>query len=64
MNAIAPVHPTDQTLRSYGMGKLDDAEANTVSHHLETCSDSQSRPDLRGALHWLVLGREQQGQEV
>ena len=31
----AAVHPTDQTLQAYGLGKLDDASAESVSKHLE-----------------------------
>ncbi len=37
------VHPTDQILRSYGLGKLDDASAESVSEHLESCALCQGR---------------------
>ncbi len=37
------VHPTDQILRSYGLGKLDDASAESVSKHLESCAPCQGR---------------------
>jgi hypothetical protein len=37
MGATAAVHPTDQTLQSYGLGKLDDASSVSVSKHLEGC---------------------------
>jgi anti-sigma factor RsiW len=43
MGATAAVHPTDQTLSAYGLGKLDDATAGSVSKHLESCSDCQRR---------------------
>jgi serine/threonine protein kinase len=43
MGATAAVHPNDQTLQSYALGKLDDASAESVSKHLELCSDCQSR---------------------
>jgi serine/threonine protein kinase len=41
--AAAVVHPTDQALESYGLGKLDDATAGSVSKHLESCSVCQRR---------------------
>ena len=31
------LHPTDQTLSSFGLGKLDDASAEAVNEHLEQC---------------------------
>ena len=37
------VHPTDQILQSYGLGKLDDVSAESVSQHLESCAACQSR---------------------
>ena len=43
MGATAAVHPTDQTLQAYGLGKLDDASAESVSKHLESCPDCQRR---------------------
>jgi len=33
----AAVHPTDQTLRAYGLGKLDDVTAESVTKHLDDC---------------------------
>ncbi len=39
----AAVHPSDQTLNAYGLGKLDDASAGTVSKHLEDCDSCQHR---------------------
>jgi serine/threonine protein kinase len=32
-------HPTDQTLSSYGLGKLDEVSAEGVNKHLEGCPD-------------------------
>ena len=59
MDVHAVSHPTDQTLSSYGLGKLDDASAESVHKHLEECPDCRNRvaaisPDsflgrLRGA---------------
>ncbi len=43
MGAAAPVHPSDRTLRSFGLGKLDDASAESVSDHLERCTDCRRR---------------------
>ncbi len=43
MNATAKPHPTDQTLKSYGLGKLDDGTAEAVSKHLERCPDCRER---------------------
>src|SRR4051794_36205417 len=36
-------HPTDQTLRSYGLGKLDAAAAGAIEAHLEGCPDCRRR---------------------
>jgi hypothetical protein len=41
MDATAAVHPNDQILRAYGLGKLDDASFELVSKHLESCPDCQ-----------------------
>jgi anti-sigma factor ChrR (cupin superfamily) len=43
MGATAAVHPTDQVLQSYGLGKLDDASSVSVSKHLEGCNSCQRR---------------------
>jgi formylglycine-generating enzyme required for sulfatase activity/serine/threonine protein kinase len=37
------LHPTDQTLSSYGLGKLDDHSAQAVNEHLMECSDCRKR---------------------
>ncbi len=39
MDAPLALHPTDQTLHAYGLGKLDDRSAESVRHHLGGCPD-------------------------
>src|SRR4051812_46379621 len=41
MNSPPAVHPTDETLRSYGLGKLVDASSGSVSSHLQSCAVCQ-----------------------
>ena len=43
MNAPQALHPTDQTLYSYGLGKLDDKKAESVNKHLESCPTCRRR---------------------
>ncbi|HEX3450929.1 MAG TPA: protein kinase [Isosphaeraceae bacterium] len=43
MGAAAPVHPNDQTIQSFGLGKLDDALAASIQRHLESCTDCRRR---------------------
>ena len=43
MDAHPILHPTDQTLSSFGLGKLDDVSAEAVDHHLEQCADCRKR---------------------
>jgi serine/threonine protein kinase len=43
MGATAAIHPTDQVLQSYGLGKLDDVSSQSVSKHLEGCESCQRR---------------------
>jgi len=38
MDAPQALHPSEQTLRAYGLGKLDDSTAESVHKHLESCS--------------------------
>ena len=43
MDAHSDTHPTEQTLNSYGLGKLDDRLAEVVNRHLEQCPDCRKR---------------------
>ncbi len=43
MNAHAALHPTEQTLSSFALGKLDDASSEAVNTHLEQCPDCRKR---------------------
>jgi formylglycine-generating enzyme required for sulfatase activity/serine/threonine protein kinase len=43
MNAHPVSHPTDQTLSSYGLGKLDDGSMDAVHRHLEHCPNCRRR---------------------
>ena len=43
MDAAQSVHPTDQTLSSFGLGKLDDRAAEAVNEHLMECSACRKR---------------------
>src|SRR6516165_7307258 len=43
MSAHTAVHPTEQTLSSFALGKLDDALSEAVSKHLEQCPDCRKR---------------------
>jgi formylglycine-generating enzyme required for sulfatase activity/serine/threonine protein kinase len=43
MDPHSAVHPTDQTLSAYGLGKLDDGLAAEVNKHLEQCPDCRKR---------------------
>ena len=36
-------HPTDETLQSYSLGKLDDILAEAVAQHLDECPDCRRR---------------------
>ena len=41
--AAPTAHPSDQTLQSYGLGKLDDLQAEAVGKHLEECDACRGR---------------------
>jgi len=43
MAAPAAVHPSDKTLESYGLGKLDDLLAEAVGKHLAECDSCRCR---------------------
>ena len=62
MGATDAVHPTDQTLQSYGLGKLDDASAESVNKHLEDCATCQRRVAEMSSDSFLGRLRDAQGQ--
>ena len=43
MYAPPAMHPTDQTLHAYGLGKLEDISADSVSKHVESCPECRRR---------------------
>src|SRR5262249_9757657 len=43
MDAAQSLHPTDESLRSFALGKLSDLSAESVNEHLLECSDCQKR---------------------
>jgi tRNA A-37 threonylcarbamoyl transferase component Bud32 len=43
MDVPSATHPTDRTLSSFGLGKLDDHSAASVRKHLETCPACRGR---------------------
>src|SRR5579863_8667919 len=43
MEREAIIHPADETLVSYGLGKLDDTLAESVGKHLERCDPCRNR---------------------
>jgi len=49
MNAHAALHPTEQTLSSFALGKLDDASSEAVNEHLEQCPDCRKRAGAMSA---------------
>jgi Protein kinase domain len=61
MNASPTLHPTDQTLHAYGLGKLDDASAESVNKHVLSCSDCQRRVAELSSDSFLGLLRGAQG---
>jgi len=61
MNVQPALHPTDKTLSSYGLGKLDDASAEAVNKHLEECPDCRKRVAEMPADSFLGRVREAQG---
>jgi len=54
-------HPTDQTLRAYGLGKLDDVSCGSVSKHLESCPDCRRRVAEMSSDSFLGRLRDAQG---
>lgn len=43
MDAKAALHPTDETLTAFGLGKLPDADADTIANHVEGCETCRNR---------------------
>ena len=60
MNVQSELHPTDQTLSSYGLGKLDDDSAEAVNKHLEECRDCRKRVAEMSADSFLERVRDAQ----
>ena len=61
MNANPSIHPSEQTLSSYGLGKLDDSSAEAVNKHLEQCPDCRKRVAEMSADSFLERVRDAQG---
>jgi len=60
MDAAPSLHPTDQTLSAYGLGKLDDCSAEAVNEHLMLCSDCRKRVAEMSADSFLQRVRDAQ----
>ena len=60
MDAAMSSHPSDQTLSSYGLGKLDDGLAEAVNKHLEQCQDCRKRVAEMSADSFLERVRDAQ----
>ena len=60
MDAVSSLHPTDQTLNAYGLGKLDDRLAEAVNKHLEQCEDCRKRVAEMSADSFLERVRDAQ----
>ena len=60
MMSAAAIHPTDQTLQAYGLGKLGEDVAEAVSRHVDICVECQSR--ITGLSSDSFLGRFRQAQ--
>ena len=42
------VHPSEKTLSFYGLGKLDDHQAEAVNRHLKDCAACQGKSGKSG----------------
>ncbi len=60
MNAPPSIHPSEQTLSSYGLGKLDDGSAEAVNQHLERCPVCRKRVAEMSADSFLERVRDAQ----
>ena len=43
MNSPMFSHPSDENLACYGLGKLEEAAADSISDHLESCASCRVR---------------------
>jgi Putative zinc-finger len=64
MDIQRALHPTDQSLSSYGLGKLDDDSAEAVNQHLEHCPDCRQRVAEMSAYSFLKRVRGAQKPSV
>jgi serine/threonine protein kinase len=62
MDAPVSVHPSDQTVQAYGLGKLDDLLAEAVNKHLADCPACRSRVAVVTSDTFLGRLREAQAQ--
>ncbi len=60
MNAPPSIHPSEQTLSSYGLGKLADGSAAAVHEHLERCLACRNRVAEMSADSFLERVRDAQ----
>jgi formylglycine-generating enzyme required for sulfatase activity/serine/threonine protein kinase len=60
MDAAQSTHPTDQTLSSFALGRLDDRSAQAVNEHLMECSDCRKRAAEMSADSFLQKVRDAQ----
>ncbi len=56
------LHPTDQALRDFSLGKLGDEAADSVNSHLEECSECQQRVASMSSDSFLSRLRNARGQ--
>jgi WD40 repeat protein/tRNA A-37 threonylcarbamoyl transferase component Bud32 len=62
MDALSKRHPTDQTLQSFGLGKLDDASNESVQEHLEGCAECRRKVAEITSDSFLIRLRQAQAQ--
>ncbi len=61
MNPPASLHPTDQTLQAFGLGKLDESAAEAVGKHVEECDDCRRRAGEISGDSFLMKLRDARG---